>query len=313
MFVAGVALVARRPGLAAALIAFGHAQRARLGLADAGAHAGRPRAGGRVHSRSRSRSRSPRERARRPLPAVRLAARDRRAVGARLSRRVLPPVPLAHPDPRLHRPPGRRRDGVLPDLGLPALPAVRARPAQGRGVAAHRRVRVAPLPADHARVLGGAHDRDGVAEPRRRVHPARDPHLLRLRADLQLQDVARRYRAGVDAVRGGHLLRLPPAVGVPDAAGRRRRAPRVRDARAPGSREPRVQGVGAQAGRPERPHQRPVPPAAAELPRPVRARHGAGGAQRASGAERAGAACRRGPAPSRLDPVAVRGARCSGW
>ena len=54
----------------------------------------------------------------------------------------------------------------------------------------------------------------------RRADAERDRHLLRLRPDLLDGHLPRRARAGLDAVRGGHLLRLPAAVGVGDAAAR---------------------------------------------------------------------------------------------
>ena len=59
----------------------------------------------------------------------------------------------------------------------------------------------------------------------------RDRHLLRLRPDLLDGHVPRRARAGLDAVRGGHLLRLPAAVGVGDAARRPGEPARARRSR----------------------------------------------------------------------------------
>ncbi len=55
--------------------------------------------------------------------------------------------------------------------------------------------------------------------------------LLRLRPDLLDGHAHRRARAGLDAVRRGHVLRLPAAVGVGHAAARRRRACAARRSR----------------------------------------------------------------------------------
>ena len=51
------------------------------------------------------------------------------------------------------------------------------------------------------------------------VHGDRRADLLRLRPDLRLRRRDQRDRAGVDAVRRGHLLRLPAALGPVDATG----------------------------------------------------------------------------------------------
>ena len=118
--------------------------------------------------------------------------------------------------------------------------------------------------------------------------------LLRLRPDLLDGDVPRRARPGLDAVRGGHLLRLPAAVGVGDAAPRPGEpAPRGVGAGRPGGVLAGLEG-GVRVERLARPGRAvAVAALAARLPRPLRARHGARGARRLAAAAALGAARRR--------------------
>ena len=94
----------------------------------------------------------------------------------------------------------------------------------GARAAARRALRGPAGAADRARVLARADGRGDRLLAAGRADAERDRHLLRLRPDLLDGHVHRRARAGLDAVRGGHLLRLPAAVGVADAARRPGRA-----------------------------------------------------------------------------------------
>ncbi len=118
-------------------------------------------------------------------------------------------------------------------------------------------------------------------------------HVLRVRPDLLAEHAHRRARAGLDAVRRGDVLRVPAAVGL-GAAGARTGGPR-RDPAPRGARAGRaVRGVtglegGLRLGRIARERRRlPVAAFAARLPRPVRARHGPGGADAVATALRQG-------------------------
>ena len=158
------------------------------------------------------------------LPGAGLAAGDRGTVGLLLPRGRLLRARLhaGQPDRALRRADGRRRDDLLPPVGLPALPAVRAGAPPVPPAAAADPVCVAPDIADRARLLGGADARDGRARAPGRVHAHRHPDVLRLPADLLRGYGVQGPRPVLDAVRGGLLLRLPAAVGLVRAAHRAR-------------------------------------------------------------------------------------------
>ena len=202
---------------------------------------------------SASGPRPPRERLRRtphgPVPLLRRAARDRRDRGGVPSRGVHDRVRAARRPPPGHaarahdrsllRAHGRRRAGLLPHLGVPAVPA------DGRGgVRRPRRataalVRPSPPVADLPRVLGGvrrhhALRRDLDAHRGRPQHPRvllpRAPlrHGHRDRERAARVPRARGHLAVVDARGGVELLSLPaplrrahaPARGRPRSATR---------------------------------------------------------------------------------------------
>ena len=147
-----------------------------------------------------------------PVPADRLDAGDRRAQRVRRPHRHRGVRGLGSPGPvpvggRLRV---RGRRDLLPDLRVPALPAVPHGSPPWRLVP-DRLLRQAPGAADRAGVLGRADDlhRGGI---RQRRHHLQLVDLLPVRADLQPGQHRARDRRRVDAVHRGDVLRRAAGV-----------------------------------------------------------------------------------------------------
>ncbi len=184
----------------------------------------------------------------------------------------------------------RRRRRLLPDLGVPALPPVRRR-ARGRrrSRSAPGRLLPGPVPPHLPCVLGRA--------DRRRAVPARadapDPRHLGLPLVLpaapavQRRPPLRRHPAGVDALRRGQLLRVPPAVGARHPRASRGAPPTGSRWSWAGSRcSTSPASSGAACSPTSTLARQPRPARAPRVLRRVRARHGARGRERMGGAAR---------------------------
>ena len=238
------------------------------------------------------------ERPGRPLPADGLDAGDRGPPGGRLPRAHHGrPAGFGVGDPALRR--AARRGGVdlLRHLRIPALPALRRGPRRRGPVAARARVRLEAVPADRARLLGGADRHHGLAGPAGRVHLGRDPALLPARPGVRRRERLRRPHPGLVAVGGDRLLRVPSALGF---FLRSPSGPRPGRAAAGGMADPRRccswrgwRGTSCRRPGGRRRVHAAAPPAPL-VPRPLRGGHGARRGERRRAGARANALARAG-------------------